>query len=379
MTRQLAFLSFCSVCVMMVLLRCSGAEDHKGAEDVTADVISISEVEADHINGADLHEVVAPEVFTIPDYPIWDDPYIIPDVTFIQTMAVEYCEAIGPTQATASAFLLGWMPQRLLDHMSAGDVDVSEVSKIMGALYLSGYFGGLWLKDDMSAGGGHDGGDDEGEPNEMDLHPSFIAISKDAARRIESSFTGDDAAVIAAVRKDIALFLMLYGYNVGYLVVAADHPPEGWSYPLDGLVECPVFLGCTSTIHSLIMLEEAAVAFAVMSDPPTPVWQEMADLAKANETASVALGTKKWEEILTDKSFSTEGYLLLLELSVGYVLVSQATALLSMKAYAEDDSKTARRAALLQAGMMVWSKSYMMGLMQSDEPGFPVLSCGVQR
>jgi hypothetical protein len=102
----------------------------------------------------------------------------------------------------------------------------------------------------------------------------------------------------------------------------------------------------------------------------------MARLVTRWGEGSVDSGRAVWERILERSSFSESSYETLLELSAGFLLVSDVTVLAGMTAWAEREPEIGRSATLLQAGLVVWAGSYFLGLSSSSPPGtFPEVVC----
>jgi hypothetical protein len=133
---------------------------------------------------------------------------------------------------------------------------------------------------------------------------------------------------------------------------------------------------CESSAVDFNGLERYRSALERLADPPDERWRTMARLVPRWGESSVDSGRAVWEQILEHTSFSASSYETLLELSAGFLLVSDVTVPAGMTAWADGEPETGRHAALLQAGLVVWAGSYFLGLSSSAPPGtFPELGC----
>jgi len=310
----------------------------------------------------------------IPAYPFWPNPAFVVDEGRIASLASALCEAEGAGPSRA-AFFLGDLPMGSLDLLclsALGDPDAPPAEVLLGDLYISGYFGGVWLRDSIDGGHGHG---HEGEAPAGFERSIFDALVAAASGLLELGRHGSDASVLSGARFSVPLFLLLYGYNFGYIEVALENPPEG-TPPVEGLLACKGFLDCESPSIELDTLDRFESAHDRLLHPPSLKWAWMAELVEIWGEGSVASGRAVWEEILEGGAFAGSAYELLLELSAAYLLVSESAVLAGMTAWADADPPAGRCGALLQAGLLVWSGSYFLGLTSSVPEGtFPEIRC----
>jgi len=320
-------------------------------------------------------EIEAPSAeVLIPPYPFWPNQAFIVDEDRIASLASTCCEAGGPEQSSA-AFFLGDLPMDSLDLLCLsawGAPEAPGAEVLLGDLYISGYFGGVWLRDSISGGHGHG---HEGEAPAGFEQSIFDALTAAASGLVGVGRHGSDFSVLSGARLSVPLFLLLYGYNFGYIDVALENPPEG-TPPVEGLLVCDGFLDCESPGIELDVLDRFSTAHGRLLRPPTLRWARMAGLVEIWGEGAVESGRAVWEEILEGGDFAGSAYELLLDLSAAYLLVSEAAVLAGMTAWAEADPAAGRCGALLQAGLLVWSGSYFLGLTSSVPEGtFPEIIC----
>jgi hypothetical protein len=292
------------------------------------------------------------------------------DETRIAGVATEYCASEG-ADASSADFFLGALPVRAFELLCEVAPHDPLVTQLFGDLYISGYFGGIWLRDAMSTSRETGRSFDAGEADPF----VFEILVKSTADRILLARDGNDASVLSSARLSLPFLLFIYGYNYGYIEVALENPPEG-SVPPEDLLHCGDLVDCESSAVDSIGLERYRSALEQLANPPDWRWKEMSRLLPRWGESSVDSGREVWERILERSSFSESSYETLLELSVGFLLVSDVTVLAGMTAWADREPETGRHAALLQAGLVVWAGSYFLGLSGSAPPGtFPELTC----
>jgi len=307
---------------------------------------------------------------TLPALPFWHNDVATIDAFHLQAEADAACAA-GEGSTSAAAFFLGELPLLALDAL-CDPADAAGSRAWLGDLYLSGYFGGLWLADVMGSMGGPGGGDDGKDPE-----VSFQNLMDEMAVRLGVAAAGSDAEVLDYVRSELYFFLLLYGYNKGYLEVALEQPPPGLTAPPDFLA-CPTFLDCQGPGIDLAVTDRFRPALAKLADPPDQRWKEMAREADSWEDASVQQGRGVWEGILEEKTIAADRYEMLLDLSLGYLLAAEAAVLGKMTAYADQRADDGRCAIRVGGGLYLWSNAYFGGLFDSGEAtaeDFPTLQC----
>ena len=316
----------------------------------------------------------APTEVHLPPYPFWSNEAVAVDEALLTELAGPYCSAEGG-HPSSEAYFLGYLPLASTDLLCSDSPRAPHAQALFGNLYLSGYFGGIWLRDTLDSPH-HPGLSTRERAQSMSGRLFFTILSTVARKQIELAGEGDPEALSEAAEKAIPGLLTIYGYNKGYIEVALENPPEGIEPPEDVLV-CDSFLDCESPGIELETLDRFQPALDKLGDPPTEQWAEMVDKVCRYGEGSVEMGREVWEEILGESSFDESAYDLILALSAGYLLVSDVSVLAAMTAWADEDPEAGSCAALLRAGVFVWSAAYFMGLTSSEAPGtFPELTCG---
>lgn len=313
----------------------------------------------------------------LPEYPWWPNNTMAVDDAHLSAKAGEYC-ASG--QSDPVQFYLGWLPLQGFDVVCPATPEERDL--ILGDLYLSGYFGGLWLRDAL---------DDVATAAVLDEvsraaalartttvveRAVFAALEAQVGHTVTRGEEGSPGQVLLASRAGAPSLLGIYGYNLGYLQVLFENPSPGATTPPDALVCGDYLLDCSSPYQDLAILETFSPAISNLSTPASFRWAQMDDLVVQYGESAVAEGRAVWEDILADSTLDPAAYDPLIDLSVKFLLVSDAAALAALQGWATTDDEVARCGQFLQAGLVVWSGSYFMGLASKAPAGtFPTLTC----
>ncbi len=315
-----------------------------------------------------------PATVTLPDYPYAANTSIVVDEVALAAEGGRFCRQTRG-RGTAVDFYLGNLALGSVDRIcDAAELGAAEV--LLGNLYVSGYFGGIWLRDSLADRSSVGAARTMQAVVGMDLGETvFSSLARLAAQQLDRARSAPDGELIDAAHASLPLLLTLYGYNLGYIQVAVENPPAG-SPTTTSPISCDGFLACSGTAVDLATLDEYAPALRKIAAPPSDAWREVADTVARSGEGSVAAGRGVWEGILGGSSIVGAAYQPLLDLSAGYLLVSEAAVLANAVAFAESDASAARCGALIQTGLVIWSGSYFEGLASPAPPGtFPTLGC----
>ncbi|GIU90658.1 MAG: hypothetical protein KatS3mg010_1757 [Acidimicrobiia bacterium] len=309
----------------------------------------------------------------VPEYPFSDDPSIALDGQALDAYATQYVSTTA--EPDSERFLFGWLPVEVFDRiLRSGDVDGEEP---LGILYVSGYFGGVWLR----------GAIDRAQPGTSALaNVRTTPSQEDFAETIELARTALDAATgpddEALAYAEASLFprpgveagfagdglAQGFGYNQGYLLQILEAPPAGLETPRDHQVTCNGPLSCTYASPRLGALRDLAATEAALREGSPPAYSELARRIAAEQDAFVPRGRAVWSGGLSVEGFGQRDYETLLDVSSSFLEALQATALTAARAAAEQDADAGRRAAFANAAMIVWLRAYTTGLVEGRTP-----------
>lgn len=274
--------------------------------------------------------------------------------------------AAGGDPADSPQFFFGDLAVDSLTELAEPDPAPQRVRTQLGNLAVSGYFGGIWLRDNL-------GGSAPAPP------PAETAGGLNLLSRFGFRLFGGVAGVLTTWAQQSSpwvvtnvtnattpVLLALYGYNRGYLEYLLDNPPPGVPSMKDTL-SCTSFLACDSTAFPIELADRYNSALVSLDDPPDTRWRTMAMWTALLESTT-SVGEAVWRRIAPG-GFSPTSYVALVNLSSAYLMVSKATVLSGMLGYANDDAATARNSLRLQAGLWMWSGTYFAGLASDAPPG----------
>jgi len=289
---------------------------------------------------------------------------------FIKGFAAHYV-AGGGDPTDSAHFFFGALAVASLDALADPNVTPDQTRLLLGNLATSGYFGGVWLRDNLRDTSGSTASlNTSATAAPGPLSPSAIGIhlfDALAAGLVGASQSSSGWVVRAAAHVSVPVLLALYGYNKGYLDVVLENPPAGVPSMQDTL-SCTGFLACNSSAFPLELATKYDGALDNLDNLASPRWLEMAAWTTVLQTATGA-GRFVWEAIAAGGGFSPASYTALVDLSSAYLMVSKAAVLSSMIAYADDDTSVGRSSLRLQAGLWMWSGAYFAGLASGAAAG----------
>lgn len=303
---------------------------------------------------------------SLPPLPVRDGASFSVSDDAIAARAADYVDAGGDPSDTPR-FFFGDLAIASLDALSARDITAQQTRTELGNLTVSGYFGGLWLRDNLRVPAAAPPPTSTA-PADLTVAAIGIGVFDAFAAGLTGAAAGPvDWAVRGVAHASIPVLLALYGYNRGYLEVLLDNPPPGVT-PAPGSLDCAGFLNCSSDAFPLEIATRYDAALDRLAAPQSLAWWEMAAWTAILQTATGA-GRFVWELIAAQGAFSPASYEALVELSSAYLMVSRAVVLSSMLAYADGDTELARSSLRLQAGLWMWSGSYFGGLASGARAG----------
>lgn len=314
------------------------------------------------------HSVPASTVtVNLPPMPVHSGLSFTVSPDFMKGIATDYVGA-GGNPGDGARFFFGDLAVKSLDTLAEADTPPQQVRLLLGNLAASGYFGGIWLRDNLRA----TTSTSVAMPSlaiPASLSPSAIGIrlfDVVSAGLAGAAANAPDWLVSTVAHATVPVLLALYGYNRGYLQVVLEHPPAGVPSMQDTL-SCNGFLDCNSTAFPLELATRYDGVLDELDHPSNLGWAEMAMWTSVLNGATSA-GRFVWEGI-AQAGLSPASYTALVELSSAYLMVSKAAVLSSMAAYADGDTAVGRNSLRLQAGLWMWSGAYFAGLASSAGRG----------
>lgn len=285
----------------------------------------------------------------------------------ISAVASDYVAAGGdPTDS--ARFFFGDLAVSSLQTLASPDITPDQVRTQLGNLAVSGYFGGIWLRDNLRDAPATPAPAPSSAPVDLTISKLGIGLFDAVAAGLTgAAATGNPWITTTVAHVSVPVLLTLYGYNRGYLDVILRNPPAGVPSMQDTL-SCRGFLNCSSSAFPIPIATAYDSALTNLEQPATLPWLEMAAWSKLLEITTGA-GRFVWEAIARAGAFSPTSYAALVELSSDYLMVGKAAALSSMIGAADGNADLAASALRLQAGLWMWSGSYFAGLASNAPVG----------
>jgi hypothetical protein len=318
----------------------------------------------------------SPATLDLPQWPWWENDGLSVDSTRLAELGGQWCRSTGGKEG-APDFFFRWMPIQTVGAICDPSLTRAELIEMLGRIYLSGWYGGLWFRDNSSLGSGHGG--EPGPVKEED----FSKLAKNAGTLVDLSLTGaadamlehNHEALIGPKNADFMTKMMdamltLYAYNAGYVKVILDRPPEGAD--TTGLEQpCKGYLDCELTSTPLKVYSPMKAALQSLQKPPNDRWTT---LAKEVEDS------KKWEKvgdaIWKEGSIAPDQWRILVAINAAYLKITDVAVLGSLIGYGDQDVDTGRCALRLEAVVDTWNRAYFLAL-QADAPEgtMPGITC----
>jgi len=299
----------------------------------------------------------------LPEYPFQENSSIRINTKRLDDLALSYLEA-GGAAGEVPSFLFYFVPVRAFDIIGKGDA--TQLEELAGLLYLSGFFGGVWLTGSLASTAAVPGESFSAGPVLSPEDNLFSFLSFVVNDLNEMARSGEPGTLTNFLLNSIDPFIYLYGYNRGYLESILEHPPAGVVPPADYLA-CSHFLDCQTPVQGVSVLEDLLSLIESLTAAPDPDWVLMAEKVARIGPLSRDSGYRVWNRFLTVEAMSPQDYRVLLDLSAGFLLYCQVLVLSAMDAWVHGDEDMARISVAMSSGMAAWVGGYGIGLF-SDYP-----------
>jgi hypothetical protein len=306
------------------------------------------------------------------EYPYFPGTMMTPDPGLLDRLAADHASRQDGAPVM-TRFLFGDVPVVLFDTIFTTDEPASlPLGSYLWLYHLSGYYGGLWLRGELLKSGHNRMIENVNLPQSEEQFADEVT----AARSILDRAAAPDVLAYSEESlfdqpnpdhpdQPLRGLVDLFGYNEGYMLQIAEKPPEGLVTP-DDLVVCPADpadgpLFCryrTSRLAALATFDPVAEKLRTA----TGAYGEVAAKVAPVQAPGIARGRMVWDGQLDVQGFEQEAYEQLLDISSAFLETVQATALATVQAVAEQDERVGRQAATANAVMLVWLRSYIVGL-----------------
>lgn len=371
-TRRVSVLAF-TVAMSLVAAACGSSDDGKAS---TTDPAAPTSTAAATTTAAPT-TTVAPAAVTIslPEYPSWPSEVAVPDQALLDAIATDYAATVDGAPEI-ERFLFGNAPVVAFDRIFE-DPTSPDVPGLIWVLYLSGYFGGRWLRGEIATA----------QPNApviaVSVEPSenTFRAGEGRAQQALDAAAGPDAALLDYAESSmfdlppppgstnpIRGLTDNFGYNQGYMLEILEAPPEGLATPDQYRITCERLLWCDYASPKLAAVERFRAASDRLADPADAVAAALAARLLPIEQAAVPRGRSVWSTGLSVQGFSQKSYDQLLDVSSSFLETVQVTANAMVQGILEADTEAARAGAVANAAMIVWLGAYYAGLLDGSDP-----------
>jgi len=342
----------------------------------------------------------------IPEYPVFSSTAIEVDQTVLNSFATAYCAANpSATMGADPDFFYRYLPLESIELVFQPTGSTDTLAQLLGNVYVSGYFGGAWLRGILFGDNGQsngkaaaasfvrdirslaDGADlkDAAARNSVGWMVGFIesiladvgsqALADDCGSDIAFAQGASDTDVLNALPDHLWRMVCLCGYNLGFLLeMIKDTPPGVTLYTINQG-------GCLLDFSSpdvdiatqLLGNWNGVVPYLLQSPPASDRWSAL----QAMQTVAVKcepFGVGVWKYLLKQTSLTGSGYATLFALGVKYQLLAQTITLAEMSAWANQDAGLARLALVLEACFTVWTGGFLIGRFWCNT-GQPAIDC----
>ncbi|MEX0664231.1 MAG: hypothetical protein WD598_05595 [Acidimicrobiia bacterium] len=312
----------------------------------------------------------------VPEYPFFDGTTMREAPKLLNSLARKYQRSQDSDALVMTRFLFSYVPVTLFDRAfaTANPGDELPMGSYLWLFHLSGYFGGVWLRGELSRTG-HNAGltnfsspqDEEGFAKNVSDADAILDAARASNGKVlkyneDSLFDKENPEDPEQPERGL---IDTFGYNEGYLLQIVDAPPVGLSTP-PGFIDCPANpalapLTCGYLVNRLAALrtfEPIAVKLAGRKGR----YADLADRIPSLQEAGIARGRMVWDGLLNVQGFSQEAYEQLLDISSAFLETVQATALASVQAAADGKVAVGRKAATANALLKLWLDSYIVGI-----------------
>lgn len=310
----------------------------------------------------------------IPAMPLPPVPILRISAEALEAAACVECERLASlgTPADAARFFYGQIPIAATDILFEMGLN-GDTAEQLGNLVVSGYFGGLYLRNNL----GSIGMDVAELPTAPILEwigaATLGALDALAGGLVGTARTGSPDEVRSSAAFSALLLAALHGYNRGYLETVLANPPAGVDPPEPPA--CPTIFDCRVPSLPLDALDALAPTRDRLDRPPDLTWEVWANALWSTAVGSIEGGRGVWNRLLSTSGFTPGAYEAIVELSVGFLEVTQAALLASAEGVV-GDVEVGRAGLVLTAGLITWAGSYFLGLaspLPTDD--LPTLTC----
>ncbi len=288
---------------------------------------------------------------SIPDHPFYPNEGIVPDAALLDALVAAYERELDGGAPDPMPFLASSAPLRIFGRIFAQDPRELPARSFTWMLYLSGYFGGVWLRAQIQ----------NAQLESMRMMQALPPTRKAFDAIVSRALGG--RGVVHRADEDVL------GYCEGLLLQMLEVPPEGICAPSGVLIASGRPLWCGHGNPRLEALADLSdVSFKLLQSHDAR-WNRLLDWIPQAEQAEVERGRIVGKAGFSLQGWSKQAYEQLVSRMGVFVEVFQAAALTTVRAVAEGHPHTGRRACVVHSCLMSWRDAFALGLFDSRSDG----------
>jgi len=345
---------------------------------------------------------------TIPTLPSFSSSSVVVDTTVIDSFATTYCEGnpASPSLRVAD-FFYSYLPLSSFDQVfqSNGSLTAYTLAQLLGNLYVSGYFGGIWLTGILFPGSA-----------QTDVSGASLSFVDEIARFAKGPYSKGDAAagdwltwlqrllgwilgdpgsqclvtycgneisfaqnppssamLMDRLSDHLTYMVSLCGYDLGFLLQMFAQMP--WGLYKFSTGQCLLDFSSTSVDLATDLLGNwSGVIPNLLNPAPGTPWTALQSIMQEKGVTCVPWGEDVWELLLAQTNLTGSGFIELFNLGVKYQLLAQTITLAEMYALANLDDATGQLALILEACFVLWTGAFVIGRF-SGNTSQPTVNC----
>jgi len=265
-------------------------------------------------------------------------------------------------------FVFVWLPLWAFDTLShPGQINHHyTVDEVLGILYFSGYWGGVWLREKL-----------------LFPPPSVPTTGTTASAQYDVSTATTAAAganPLAYTSGQFTTAVGSFGYNAGYLRTIINNPPAGvtpipndygWGFTYEGVYDDDALTIVYDTPQLVSPLAKASDWIDDLNCDDD--FQTLKNTCIFIQSSAYSTGVSAWSNStgLNVIDFAVDDYILLLQASSAFLEMAQYNALLITKSVGYQSQPIAKNAAINNAAMEAFNSAYLVGLLDGSDLPFP--------
>jgi len=265
-------------------------------------------------------------------------------------------------------FVFVWLPQWAFETLShPGQINHHfTVEEVLGILYFSGYWGGVWLRDKLKF-----------PPPAVPTTGTSASAQFDVSTALTAAAGANPLAYTSG---QFTTAVGSFGYNAGYLRTIINNPPSGvtpipndydWGFTYEGVHDGEALTAEYETPQLVSPLAKSKGWIDDLNEDHD--YLSLKNTCIFIQSSAYSSGVSVWSNPtgLNVIDFAVDDYVLLLKASAAFLELAQYNALLITKSVGYQSQPLAKDAAINNAAMEAFNSGYLVGLLDGSNLPFP--------